>query len=671
MIYTNIHRIKRNWRFPIFFVCLLVILPTRSSGQDITSPIDELKSILTAFEEYQQGRNDDVVLRLNDLLRKHRLSPEYRDAFEAELIVFLDSGATPAAKMEVCRHLRVFGSAASVPVLKKMLADEATADPARYALEKIPGEEADKALLDSLAINQKKIQLGLVSSLGRRKVEEAVPHLEQMLFGSDDDLAAVSVQALGEIGNPKAITILSSALDITTGILQTQVAELLLIYADSALSSGNNETAAGIYGDLFNHSSLSETIRGAALSGKIKTAGIYGKTIIWNVLQGKENSLFPYAIQMILWCCDENSIKPFCTLLPKLSHPYDVYLISVLARFKTPEVLSAITASLQHENKSMRLAALYYWDNEPYDLRPVDHSPSVELLARLAANAGGEEQQAARDSLWSLKGRNIDSVILENMHKNLPPEMQAEFILSIGERRIFAGKTYLMDIAGSPDSTNRLLAIKTLKDVSQPEDLPQLLDILMKTEEERECNEMIMTVAQVARKIQPASQQGGIFVSKLSQVEQPEKRALLYRVLGKIGDDSTLFILTQDKFSEDPILRKAAVYALADWPNSTPKSDLFQIASKTENRTYHVVALQAFIRMVEMDKSRKPEDAVKDLNDAVKIAQRKEEKIAVLGLLPQFSCPDALALVELLSQDDDLKAEAEVAVKKIRNILEK
>ncbi|MBN1225132.1 MAG: HEAT repeat domain-containing protein [Candidatus Aminicenantes bacterium] len=670
MIHTNTHRIKTVWRFTGCLVCLLILINIDISSQDAASPIDELKSVLTALKEYQQGQNDDLVLRMHDFLRKHRFLPEYRDACEAELMAFLDSEATAAAKMEVCRQLRVFGSAASVPVLKKMLSEENTADPARYTLEKIPGAEADKALMDFLETSGKKIQLGIISSLGKRKVEAAAPVLEQRLFGSDEDLASASAEALSEIGNPEAVRILRAALDKTKNRLQTQVAEALMICAESAFSSGNKEAAAKIYGDIFNRD-LRDSLRGAALSGKIRSAGASGRTIIWNILQGKEKSLYLYAIQMILECCDYDSIKPFIALLPKLSYPYNVYLISVLAKFKSPEVLSAVTASLHHEDQSMRLAALDYWHNEPYNHQPVDHSSSVELLARLAASAGGEEQEAAREYLWNLSGGDIDSVILDHMGKDLSPEVKAEYIMSIGERRIYAGKTFLMDIAESPDPSDRLLAIKTLKDIAQPDDLPRLLDVLMMTTEEREGNEMILTVAQVARKIQPPSGQGDIVVSRLSQVAQPEEKARLYRVLGKIGDDSTLSVLRKDMFHDDPVLSKAVVYALADWPNSSPRDDLFQIASRTDDRTSHVVALQAFIRQVEMDKYRMPEDAVKDLNAAVKIARRNEEKIAVLGLLPQFACREALALAELLSQDNALKAEAEMAVGKIKNILEK
>lgn len=662
MIHTNTHRIKTVWRFTVCLVCLLILINTVISSQDAASPIDELKSVLTELEDYQQGGNDDVVLLLTELLRKYRFTPEYRDTCEAALIEFLNSEATPAAKMEVCRQLRIFGSAASVPGLRKMLADENTADLARYALEKIPG--ADSALIDSLATSHNKIQLGIISSLGKRGTEAAVPYLEPMLFGSDKDLAAASAEALAFIGNPGAVKVLTEALEKTKEGLQIQIAESLLFCAEKALSSDSKEAAALIYGNVFNHSDLSDEIRGAALMGKIRSAGVSGRSIIWNILQGKEKVLFLYAIQMILECYDENSIPPLCSLLPRLSQPFNVHLINVLAGFRSPAVLDAVISSLKSEDKTVRLASLQA-------LEKVGNSSIVWMVSGFAARARGEEKEAARKCLWNLSGVGIDQAVLEELNQNPPPEIQAELVLCVGERRIYKGRSYLMALAASPDAENRLLAVKTLKDVSQPEDLPQLLDILLASDDDRISDEMILTATMTARKIRQVSRQADVVVNLLSQVNKPESRALLYRVLGKIGDDSTLFILRKDKFQDNPILERAVVYALADWPNSTPGDDLFQIASQTENKTHHVVSLQAFLRMVAMDKYRLPEAAVKDLGEAVRIAQRKEEKIAVLGLLPQFACPEALTLAELLSQDDALKAEAEMAADKIKNILEK
>ena len=77
------------------------------------------------------------------------------------------------------------------------------------------------------------------------------------------------------------------------------------------------------------------------------------------------------------------------------------------------------------------------------------------------------------------------------------------------------------------------------------------------------------------------------------------------------------------------------------------------------------------MRLIGLERFRSPESAVRDLKLAYGLADRPEEKKLVLGTLPNFSCPDAQAFAESLLEFDDIKAEAQVAVDKIKKKLEK
>jgi len=99
----------------------------------------DLKKILEKVSTYDYGKDEEVLAQLRDYVRAHRNSPQSKKECERQLVDFLVSDATVAAKLAVCRHLREIGSAASVPVLAKMLLQEQTSDMARYVLEKIPG----------------------------------------------------------------------------------------------------------------------------------------------------------------------------------------------------------------------------------------------------------------------------------------------------------------------------------------------------------------------------------------------------------------------------------------------------------------------------------------------------------------------------------------------------
>ena len=49
----------------------------------------------------------------------------------------------------------------------------------------------------------------------------------------------------------------------------------------------------------------------------------------------------------------------------------------------------------------------------------------------------------------------------------------------------------------------------------------------------------------------------------------------------------------------------------------------------------------------------------------------EEDKKLILGTLPVFASPDALALAQTLLQEKDVEAEAQLAIKKIQEKLQK
>ena len=101
------------------------------------------------------------------------------------------------------------------------------------------------------------------------------------------------------------------------------------------------------------------------------------------------------------------------------------------------------------------------------------------------------------------------------------------------------------------------------------------------------------------------------------------------------------------------------------------KEDLVHIVKTSSDRTHKVLALRAYIRMIGMEPYRSPEDAVGALKEALVWAERPEEQKLILGILPQFSCPDALKLAESLLREKGVEEEAKQAVQQIRKKLNK
>jgi len=295
----------------------------------------------------------------------------------------------------------------------------------------------------------------------------------------------------------------------------------------------------------------------------------------------------------------------------------------------------------------------------------------VLSLAQTAAVPPRLEQTAARTSLWGLKGKDVDERILSLLAEQMDEGVLAELVQSVGERRIFAGKSLAAQQTESPSSKVRAQALRALRAIGTPSDIPGLLDLLLKTPAEADQIAIENSVVGLAQKISNPNGRAGAVRALLAPESGITNRAPLYRVLGKIGDGSSLLLLREALLDKDPGIIEAAVRALASWPTATARDDVFEIARTSKNEVHKVLALRGFVRMVGLDRYRLPEASVMDLENALQLVSRPEERKLILGVLPDFACPEALKAAAMLLKDNEVKDEAKLALDKIQKKLVK
>ena len=621
-----------------------------------------LKKILEKVSTYDYGKDEEVLAHLRDYVRAHRNSAESKKECENQLVDFLTSGATLAAKMAACRHLREIGSAASVPVLGKMLLQEQTSDMVRYALEKIPCADAEKALVRGLLKSDGKIKLGIITSLGDRGALSSVAHLEKLVSGTDGAAAIVSAKALGKIASQEAISVLSKALAQTSRSLKDQIASSLLHCAE--IQSANKET--GMATEIFQRliqTELPLPIRQAAKRGQIASSGDMAKKMIVDALNGKNADWYAPAIAMVKDYYDTSTIQEVYTLLPNLPAESQVQLLEVLSHFRDDGVRASVLSAVKNPDLLVRVTALKA-------LESAGNYTVVEFLVSHAAQSRGEEQIAARTSLWGLRCRGANPAILTNLVKDRNEAIQHELIMAVGERRIKEGLNLLLSRALNSSDRNRQQAIRGLKNIAAPSDLPLLVNLLLGMNKDVDQLEMASTIASVASQSSLPIGRASPVMDKLESVTDIKGRCALYRTLGKIGDDSSMPVLRTALTDGDPYVKDAVVRALAEWPTAVANEDLLNIAKTSDTSVHLVLALQAYIRMIGMEPYRSPESAVQSYKDVLDLA-RSEDKKLILGILPTFASPDALELAEFLLQEKEVEAEAELAIKKIKEKLQK
>ena len=209
-----------------------------------------LEELLAKVAAYDYPQSRAPLAELDDLVKSSLLDAAMVRRIEARMDRVLESGATLAGKQVICRHLRVIGTEASVPVLAKMLGAPETADAARYALEGMRGAAVDQALRKALAQSSGNVKVGLINTLGVRGDALAVPALGKLVWDSDPVSASAAVAALGKIGNAAANNSLAQARKKAQGALRMQALQSSLACADRLAERGGRPAALVVYKEL-------------------------------------------------------------------------------------------------------------------------------------------------------------------------------------------------------------------------------------------------------------------------------------------------------------------------------------------------------------------------------------------------------------------------------------
>jgi len=224
------------------------------------------------LKAYDFGDSRQPLTEISDEIRRAYGKPGELKKFETSLDDVLKSDAKYAGKQYACRELSIIGTEQSVPVLAPMLTNQEYSDMARYAMERIPGEAVDKALLAALSRAEGKARIGIVNSLGERGTKSAVGEIAKLVDNSDKVLAGAAISALGKIGGPDAVAGLDKALASAPDNQKMAVYDAYLKVAERMAAEGNKAEAQKIYVKL-NKSGVPAMVRTAAMKGLVGASG--------------------------------------------------------------------------------------------------------------------------------------------------------------------------------------------------------------------------------------------------------------------------------------------------------------------------------------------------------------------------------------------------------------
>ncbi len=349
--------------------------------------------------------------------------------------------------------------------------------------------------------------------------------------------------------------------------------------------------------------------------------------------------------------------KALAQELPKLGPTAQVQLLSALADRGDALALPAVIEAGKSQDESVRVAAVKA-------IGQLGDASGVPMLAERAAATKGAEQKAARESLYRLRGPEVDAAILQSL-QSARPEVKVELVSAIGERNIGGSIDALLQAARDEDRKVRVESLKVLKIVARPDDMPALLNLLLEVKGDSDRTEAEKTVAAVAHKIEDKTRQAAAVLAVLPNVKDNPNRASLLRVLGRIGDSSALPALRTALSNREAEIQDAAIRALSDWPTPEPVPDLLKVAQTAESPRYKVLALRGFVRLLGLESDRPAEETIDLYKKAMDLAGDAQEKKRVLSGLAATKSPAALNMAAAYLDDLALHQEAESAAVQI------
>lgn len=393
---------------------------------------------------------------------------------EADWIALLSSNASRMEKAEACRELVRVGTPVAVPALAALLEDEALSHMARYALEPIPGPEVDAVLSKALLRVKGRQQVGVIGSMGVRRMVEATPALVPLLQSEDPEIRDATARTLGRIGTPAAADALEQVLGSGPAVSRPAVIEGLFRCAERLEADGQGDRAMAIYDLLGSLKDAPHQVRTGATRGSILTRGEAGIPLLLTALHDKKFSQVGAAVRTAQELPGPVATQALADALGSLEPDTQILLARTLGRRRDAVASPALMAlAAQGTDSAVRVTAVEA-------LTEIGEASAAPIFMQLQANADPALAQAARAGLAAMQGPEINAA-LTTMLSDPDSGVQCTAIELLGQRRATSAVPQLLTLAQSGSDEVQCASLAVLGELATADDLTGLVGSLVKT----------------------------------------------------------------------------------------------------------------------------------------------------------------------------------------------
>ena len=331
----------------------------------------------------------------------------------------------------------------------------------------------------------------------------------------------------------------------------------------------------------------------------------------------------------------EAATKAFAAKLPTLSPSAQAGLIRALAlrgdQAARPAVLELISKS---KELSVRVAAVQ-------SIGELGDAADAQLLMQLLSGPSKEERAAAEQSLVRLRGSAVGQSLVTELKRTDSP-IRVAILKILVTRRELDTMEAMIAVAAENDASVRQAAMTSLSKVAGPEQIPGMLQGVLKADAGKERDAAEKCVMLACNRIVEEQQRAAPVLAAMKKLPAPQQTMLL-STLGRIGGADALKTI-EDSLA-NPSTHSQGLRAICNWPDASITSRLIELIRTDKHPGHATTALRALIRVAPLSDQRTDEQRLELLQRAMTMCTRDTERNLILDRCRAIRTLDSLKFI--------------------------
>lgn len=172
----------------------------RAAGEQNAEVIPELAKIAGGHDPGVRKAALEAMTTLTHSVGKEAVDPKRAGVSKGLLSVAASTSYAAPVRAQALRLVSLIAADDAIPALVKLFASAELREEAIYAVERIPGLAASKAIAGAYASAPDDFKPRVLAALGHRRAAEGVPLAAAAMKSANKDLAAAGAKAYGRIG---------------------------------------------------------------------------------------------------------------------------------------------------------------------------------------------------------------------------------------------------------------------------------------------------------------------------------------------------------------------------------------------------------------------------------------------------------------------------------------